>query len=309
MLDFQPLSPERKAELDPFYYAYGGDSCQHSFVSSFCMKGKYGDQVCVRDGFLYTLRALRGSDTERVYLFPLGDNRDRLGAARAIENILADAAAHGKQARFETITEESAALLEQLMPGRFHLEEKREYAEYLYSHDRLAMLPGHDMASKRHDISTFERTYAGRYDVKVISSSEDTERIRPFQQKWLDEKMMREEDVQLELENEAIRTGLDCFFSLGLSGIYVLLDGEIAGYAYGAKLSDQCYDVMIEKGDHRYQDIYKILNRDLVRLCCDHFSWINREEDLGVEGLRKAKMSYKPDRLIRKYIGREADKA
>ena len=120
-------------------------------------------------------------------------------------------------------------------------------------------------------------------------------------------KMARQEDVQLALEDEAIRTGLDHFFELGLSGILVYIDGRLSGYAYGAPLSDGCYDVMIEKGDRSVPDIYKILNRDLVRLCCGGSAWINREEDLGVEGLRKAKLSYKPDRLIRKYSVREAE--
>ena len=82
-------------------------------------------------------------------------------------------------------------------------------------------------------------------------------------------------------------------------------DGKLAGYAYGARLSDDCYDVMIEKGDRSAPDIYKILNRDLVRLCCEGVGWINREEDLGVEGLRRAKLSYKPDRLIRKFSVRQ----
>ena len=71
---------------------------------------------------------------------------------------------------------------------------------------------------------------------------------------------------------------------------------------YGVPLSDDYYDVIIEKGDRRISDIYRVLNRELVRMCCQNFSWINREEDVGVEGLRKAKLSYKPDRLIEKYL-------
>ena len=163
------------------------------------------------------------------------------------------------------------------------------------------------MASKRHDISTFERQYAGRYEVRRIRTEEQVEEIRPFQAWWKEMKMARQEDVQLALEDGAIRRGLDHFFEVGLSGILVYIDGRLSGYAYGAPLSDGCYDVMIEKGDRSVPDIYKILNRDLVRLCCGGTAWINREEDLGVEGLRRAKLSYKPDRLIRKFSVREAE--
>ena len=306
MLSFEPLTIAAKSALQPYYYQYGEGSCQHSFVSSFCMSGKYGDQVCLRDGFLYTLRSGLCVGRERVYLFPLGDRSREDAVRQAVETVLEDAHAQECLVRFDTVTEDAAQLLQRLFPGCFVLTEKRDYAEYLYTHDKLALLPGHEMASKRHDLATFERQYAGRYEVCRIERPDQVEQIRPFQAWWKNLKMAREEDVQLEREDEAIRTGLSHFFELGLSGILVYIDGRLAGYAYGASLSDDCYDVMIEKGDRDAQDIYKVLNRDLVRLCCEGIGWINREEDLGVAGLRKAKLSYKPDRLIRKYAVREA---
>ena len=106
------------------------------------------------------------------------------------------------------------------------------------------------------------------------------------------------------------RTGLptrfeSCRGPVRLSGVLLEVDGKLAGYAYGAPLSDTHYDVIIEKGDRRIPDIYRILNRELVRMCCQGFTYINREEDVGVEGLRKAKLSYKPDCFIEKYLATE----
>lgn len=309
VLPFQPIGLHLKDQLLPYYRNYNGDSCQHSFAASYCMRGKYGDEVCVQDGFLYTCRTLRGDAENRVYLFPLGDYSREDAVGNAVENILADARDRGCRTWFKTVTEESAGLLEKLFPGRFIIEENRDYAEYLYTHDKLALLPGHEMASKRHDLSSFERAYAGRFEIRKIQTEEQIEEIRPFQAWWKSARMAREEDVQLEREDEAIRAGLDAFFELDLSGIIVYIDGVLAGYAYGTPISDTCYDVMIEKGNRRASDIYKVLNRDLVRQCCDGIAWINREEDLGVEGLRKAKESYKPDRLLKKYVVREAENA
>ncbi|MBR4371054.1 MAG: DUF2156 domain-containing protein, partial [Victivallales bacterium] len=159
-------------------------------------------------------------------------------------------------------------------------------------------------ASKRYDIQTFFRDYEGRAVIRIIQP-DDIDGILRFQQAWLTEKQHIDEDVQLDYENLAIRKGLAHYQELGLSGIVVFIDGELCGYAYGAPLSDTAYDVIIEKGDRHYADIYKILNRELVRLCCDGFAYINREEDAGVEGLRKAKLSYKPDILLEKFIAQE----
>ena len=304
-MDFRPIELNMLPQLRPYYEAFGENSCQHSFVSSYCMSGKYGDQVCVRDGFLYTLRSLRGNEKERVYLFPLGDTGNADAAREAVNLVLEDARANGARVRFETVTERAADFLRAHFADRFVLTEERDFAEYLYTHDKLALLPGHEMASKRYDIHTFERDYGDRCEIRCIETREQIEEIARFQEWWMKEKTEHEEDVQLECEHESILLGLEHFFELGLSGITVRIDGEMAGYAYGARLSDTGYDVMIEKGNRAFTDIYRVLNRDLVRLCCEGIAYINREEDLGEEGLRRAKLSYKPDILLKKFIARE----
>ena len=304
MLPFKSISLDMKTALEPYFYQYGEGSCQHSFVSLFCMSVKYGDQVCLKDGYVYILRANQCTNHWRVYLFPMGDPSDRKGVARAVGEILEDAHDHGAKVRFQTITEQAKGLLEELFPGRFQYEYCRDYAEYLYTNQKLAELPGSEMASKRHDINTFYRNYGDRTVIAVMEPRH-IQGVLSFQSDWLRDYLGGEEDVQLDCENAAIQCGLSHYEELGLSGIVVFVDGQIAGYAYGVPLSDTHYDVIIEKGDRRIPDIYRVLNRDLVRMCCQRYAYINREEDVGVEGLRKAKLSYKPDRFIEKYIAME----
>ena len=302
MLTFREITLDDKQVIDGYFRRYGENSCQHSFVSLYCMEQKYGDRFCEKDGYLYVLRSGRCCVQERAYLFPMGA---RSGLAQAIAQLRQDAHAHGASLRFETLTLSAAETLERLFPGEFEIEACRDYAEYLYTRERLAELPGSEMASKRHDVSTFFRDYGSRTRIERIRP-EHIESIRAFQKIWLETKNHGLEDVQLECENDAIQRGLDQFEALGLTGIAVFIDDAMAGYAYGAPLSESCYDVLIEKGDRRYPDIYRVLNRDLVRLCCGDYAWINREEDVGAPGLRKSKLSYKPDRLLEKFIAREA---
>ena len=304
MLHFQPVSLEQKQKIEDYLYRYGENSCQHSFIAMYCMEAKYQDMICEQDGWLFTLRYGKCTDTHRVYLFPLGDMNDMDGLRNALAAIVNDAHENGRAVRFETITETAAKNLKKLLPNQFAIEPCRDWYEYIYNFNTLANLPGGKLASKRYDIQTFYRDYAGRAVVRKIQIG-DIEAILQFQRTWLTEKQHIDEDVQLDYENLAIHKGLAHYQELGLSGIVVFIDGELCGYAYGAPLSDTAYDVIIEKGDRRYADIYKILNRELVRLCCDSFAYINREEDAGVEGLRKAKMSYKPDILLEKFIVQE----
>lgn len=306
-MNFEVVTLEHKNIIKPYLYKYGEGSCQHSFVSMFCMKNKYGDSICEKDGWLFVHRAGISSKTERAYLFPMGDITDDVRLGYAIEAILEDAHNHGAAVRFETLTAAAKDAAVRLFPDVFSVTNLRDYSEYIYTYDKLANLSGHEMASKRYDINTFYRTFGSSVRIDIIEDKHFDE-IRSFQKMWLDNRLSGEEDVQLEQENIAIQIGLSNFAELELSGIVIYIDNVICGYAYGAPLSENSYDVIIEKGDRRINDIYRVLNRELVRLCCKKFQFINREEDVGAPGLRCAKLSYKPDILLKKYLLREVIK-
>lgn len=306
MLNFRKPTLDDKADVDAFLYRWGEGSCQHSFVAMFCTEGKYNDQICFDEDYLFVLRKGLCSVGKRVYLFPMGNIADEASLKNAVEKVISDAHAHGAAVSFDTVTERAKELILRLFPGRFDAWEKREYAEYLYTWQKLALLPGREMASKRHDLNTLMRDYGDKLTVEELRPA-DIQAVRAFQQQWLSEREEDDSSVQLAFENTCIEKGLAHFEELGLSGIVVRYDGKICGYAYGAPLSDTHYDVIIEKGDRRIVDIYRLLNRDLVKMCCGQYAFINREEDLGVEGLRKAKLSYKPDMLLNKYLVKEVE--
>lgn len=305
-MDFERVTLRDRVRLEPYLRTWGGGSCQHSFTAMYCMADKYGEAFCMRDGYLFILRSGLCREGERVYLFPMGDQSDEAGMRRALDAVVEDAHEHGAKVRFETLTAETKNIVLRLMPGRFHAEANRDLAEYIYSYERLAELSGPDMRSRRHEVSAFFHRYQDRVRIERIEPRHMDE-LRAFQEFWVSSGQSHEDGVQLEVENSAIKKGLAHFDELGLSGIIVYVDGGCVGYAYGGALSPTHYDVIIEKGDRRVEDIYRVLNRELVRLCCTEYAFINREEDLGVAGLRKAKMSYKPDVLLEKYIVTEGE--
>lgn len=279
---------------------YGENSCQHSFVNMITLDEKYGTKICEENGFLYVLRENLGDENTRVYLFPFGSGDKR----KTVENIFEDARSHNAAVRFQTITEEKCSFLENEFPNMFDMEEVRDYAEYLHLSDNLANLPGKAFASKRYDANLFRRTYEGRMSETLITK-EHTDVILDFERKWLDESREFHDETALELEYREIEKQLKYFDELRISGLIIRIDGEIQGFVYGVPISDSCFDVLIEKGNRKFNDIYRILHQDIVRLCASDYKYINREEDVGVEGLRKAKMSYRPDILLMKYIASE----
>lgn len=266
------------------------------------MQEKYGDEVCIRDRVLYTLRRKLCDRQYRVYLAPMGAGE--IGAA--FGRILEDAASYGKRVRFITLTERYAKALEQAFPGRFEIEEDRDLAEYIYTTQSMSTFAGSKLAKRRAEIHTFRHKFGDRTQIERIRR-EHFPQLWEFEEKWL---RMSEEDHDMQaLRKEArmIRLQLDNYEKLHLDGILIRIDGEIKGFCYGAKLSDDYFDIMIEKGDRNVPHIYKVIRLESTKWCAMDGTYVNMEEDVGVPGLRAIKQAYKPEFLIRKYRAKERE--
>ena len=305
MLDFRNMDFGMKGLADSYTRKYGEGSCQHSFVSSWCLRKKYGDMFCERDGFLYTLRSNLCRDGERVYLFPHGDRTNLEAVKNAIQNVIDDAHENHSRVKFQTLTESAKDITETLFPGKFRAEYSRDLSEYVYSAESLLTLSGRHLKNKRNSVNSFCREFEGRFTVSKIAP-EHIEAIRNFQGEWLEEKLLTENDSvpahQLRQEDEGVQCALDDFFGLGLSGIVIFIDGELRGYMYGIPLNDECFDFISGKGSPSVPNISAVIKLELVKLCCEGYKLVNFEEDVGVQGLREMKTEYMPKYLIEKYI-------
>lgn len=273
-------------------------SCQHSFVTMYTLQEKYGDEICIADGFLYTLRSHLCDDTYRVYLAPLGEG-DREAAFR---NVMEDAHRYGKKVKFFTLTPSAVEFLQAHFPEQFDYEENRELAEYFYFTERMAALPGGKLAKRRKEAHQFWNTYGDRATVKPITK-DDHEEMIAFEARWLQQNNTLNHDMySLERESKSIRQQLAHFDELHLSGVVMRVDGAVRGFSYGTTLSDIYYDALVEKADKDLVYPYRVLRVESVKQCAMEHTYVNLEEDLGIEGLRKLKTEYYPEYLLNKYI-------
>ena len=161
------------------------------------------------------------------------------------------------------------------------------------------------MAYKRRDFQRFGRDYAGRVEV-VMMTPAYVPALRAFQAEWLKAKLDGSNDTaereQVLGEDIGIQIAFDDWTMLGLTGIVILIDGTVKGYAYGARLTEDYVDEINENCDHRIPNIYPFAKHEFARLCCQGIKYLNFEEDIGSETLRSAKNHYKPVFLLDKYI-------
>lgn len=298
MLEFKKITLADKELLTPYFEKYGEDSCQHSLYLMTGLSMKYGDEYAIYEDVLYVHRSLLDRDNLRVYLAPFGE---KSRAKQSLEVLLEDAKIHGAGASFFTVTERYKNLVEEFFPGRFLAEESEDYAEYLYLTDNLKILPGKTLAAKRNRVRAFYSEYDGTVQIEDLSESNIPDVIL-FQRDWIEAKRLEGVDEMLEREHVAILYYLSHFEELDFKGIVVYVKGTVVGYAAGVLLNKDCIDEVIEKGRKDITGIYQVLCNEFAICCAGDCTWINREEDLGVEGLRKAKKSYQPERMLKKFI-------
>ena len=110
------------------------------------------------------------------------------------------------------------------------------------------------------------------------------------------------DSLEYKMEERSLEVMFEYFDALELCGGVIVIDGNIAAFSIGEKLNESCALIHVEKADTSYKGIYAAINNEFVKNEWSDFEYINREEDMGIEGLRKAKLSYRPHHMVKKYI-------
>jgi hypothetical protein len=178
---------------------------------------------------------------------------------------------------------------------KIRFEDHRDFYEYVYLSEDLAELKGSDYAKIRNRLNKFKRNYA--YELEKISE-DNFDEIREFLKRWCLWKDC-ESDPVLENEKKAILYSMDNFFKLGLSGMAMRINGAVESIAVFERMNSDTAVVHYEKGSPDYDGIYKTINAETAKIILgQNIRFINRESDMGISGLRKAKLSYRPHHMV-----------
>lgn len=175
---------------------------------------------------------------------------------------------------------------------------RREFFEYVYLASDLAELQGSDYSKIRNRLNKFKKN--NEYTIEKITE-DNIDEINKFLERWCLWKDC-ESDPLLENEKNAILYSMAHFFDLKLSGITLRVFDEIEAIAVYEKMSSDTVVVHYEKGSPDYDGIYKAINQETATIVQKDFKYINRESDMDLPGLRKAKMSYHPHHMVEVYV-------
>jgi hypothetical protein len=290
MIAFKSPQLSDRTWVEPLFYAAGNRGCENNFTNLFVWQEAYRQKLARFADFVL-VRYDYGGGAYSLYPAGIGDER------AAVEALLQDARERGERLELIGVTPEQIAKLEQWYPGKFSFVEDRDGYDYLYLVERLATLRGKKLQAKRNHINRFIERYpewqAIELDPDNLSDCARVERI------WQAEK-----ETAPTREDPAVAAAMQHFEALGLEGLMIVTrDGPVA-FTMGRRMTADTYDVHFEKADAEIQGAYAIVNREFARLVQSRYPeviYLNREDDLGLPGLRRAKESYGPDQMVEKH--------
>lgn len=278
----------------------GSRACEHNFASIYLWSTAYPQKIArVGDRLLVEMMGGPGLS----HLFPMGTGP----LAPAVEAARRDAAAHGAPLTLICLTAEQREQLEREFPGRFDFEEDRDGYDYLYTVDKLADLGGKKLHAKRNHISRFCDQFPD-WMFEPIGPDNLADCLDMEAEWYAGQVEAGRADANLGHERDAVNTALAHMDELGVTGGLIRAEGRVLAFSLGSLTTADCYNIHFEKAFGEIQGAYAVINREMarwVRSSWPGVAYLNREDDMGLEGLRKAKLSYYPDILLEKYSARE----
>ena len=288
MIPFERLSLDQKPAIDALLRHASHRGCAFSFANLYI----WGRQCTARMGDDLLLFSHFGGKT--MYPYPVcgGDPRP------ALEALMRDAAQRGIPFRLTGLNRRDVEDLQSWYPDQFAFHCGRDGHDYVYAIEDLSELKGKRYQPKRNHINRFLTEYP---DARILPLSEQTlPDARLLCDRWY---QLRSEEEDTVMEQVALRRAFAHWQELGMEGLVLYVGNRPAAMTMGSQLDAETFDVHFEKADPDFPGAYALINRSFARHIRDSYpsvKFLNREDDMGIEGLRKAKLSYHPHHMVEK---------
>ncbi len=291
---------------------YGSDT---SLTSLYLLQKKYDIECALDKGTLF--RYYNGQNSRKGYGFPLYYDscmqKDKEQGSilpclySSFKDIISDSKSANRPVEFCLCNKYQKemldnCLIENKMPYYINWKTNRDDTDYIYETQKLARLSGKAYHKKKNHVSKFMRTYEEwKYESLSPDNANDALEVAAL---WLEEREAEEKSVINEFES--IKKAINAIGLFNIMGGILYVEDKPVAMTLASYISDEVCDVHFEKaiGEYAEQGAYAVINQCFAVSCPMQCTYLNREEDIGIEGLRKAKLSYRPDILLDKYYGR-----
>lgn len=300
-LEFRPVEAEDIEKLTPFFNLRPNKTCDSVFLDSFLWRDFYQVRFAISEG--KAIQWLMSMDGETHSAMPMCRQED-------LEHYFYEMVDYFNQELKQPfkiyLADEEAVLTLNLDPDRFEVTEQEDLKDYLYDGEAMRTLSGKKLHKKKNHLNAFLKEYDGRYEFRKLCCS-DRYDVWNFLMKWRENKGADVEehlDPEVQGIHEILKNCSD--LCVRMAGVYI--DGELEAFTIGSYNSlENMAIIHIEKANPEIRGLYQFINQQFLIHEFPNVALVNREDDLGLEGLRKAKMSYNPVGFARKYLIKQKD--
>lgn len=292
MLSFKKPEISDKSWVNECLKHANSMNCEYTFGNLFIWSDSYKTQICKYHNFLIVRWIDRGMYS---YSIPIGEG----DFTDAVNKIIEDAKCSGFTARIYGVTEGYLVMMQEAFFGKFTYEYDSGYNDYIYLTEKMSALSGKKYHSKRNHITFFKKSNPDWTFEKITKDNIDE--CIEFHTKWIEEKDSDDEDYSFEFH--ALLKAFEYFDELDLIGGLIRVDGKVVAFTLGEGfVNGNCFVTHFEKAPALLRGAYPIICQEFTKNCLMDYKYVNREEDLGIEGLRKAKQSYYPEIWLEKGV-------
>ena len=291
MINFKPISWEDKPLYEPYLHDGIERGCELSFANLYLWGYQ---QAAIVQGHMVLFSQF---GKRLVYPYPIGQGDKKA----VLDAIMADARERGISCQINSLYGDAVDTLERLYPRQFRVHCTRDAFDYVYDICDLAELAGRKYHRKRTHCNHFRVAFPD-YRVAPISE-ENVDDVRHMLDTWYEDRLSERPDSDYQMEQSAIYKALDHYKELGMEGLALYNGEQILAMTLGSQASRDTFDVHFEKARWDVDGAYTVINNEFARYIRDKYPqirFLNREEDMGLDGLRKSKESYYPHHMIEK---------
>ncbi len=290
MINFKPVTLSDKDLYEEYLMKSEPRGCNFSFANVYC----WGKQNLAEEyGCMLTLSQF---GKHFIYQYPLGSGDKKT----AIDDIIEDAKERNIPCRFSGLLQYECEELEAMFPNKFEFKPNRDADDYVYDINDLADLKGKKYHGKRNHLNRFYAAHP--YFIAEPINDGNIDAVKYMVEKWFSHRQVPEGD-SFTLEKEALEKAFNFYKELELETLVIKENDEILAFTMASRICDNMFDVHFEKALIDLEGGYTAINCEFAKYIRSKYpevEYLNREEDMGLEGLRKAKLSYRPHHMIEK---------
>lgn len=299
---FKDIDISAKEKLQPYFDMVNYEACEYCFATLYMWQHLYKTGYYIGDGFAVLVGEYEG---DTFSILPLA-KKEKL--PEVIDFVFDYFKNVNKKLYFRGVTQEIVDYLKENYKDKFEYIEERDLFDYVYDAESMRTLGGRKNQKKRNHINYFLKEYEGRFEYRLLNK-EDFNSCLELVKKWANNK---EENNEYDEGMDEELIGIKKIFShydilkdgIKVGGIFI--DNKLEAFTIGELLNPNMALIHIEKANPDIRGLYPFINQQFLVNEFSQVEFVNREEDLGIPGLRKAKLSYHPIRFVEKYTVKEA---